>query len=76
MFMQLFFFLKFTQRVTSQMVSNQEETLKRLISMLPIAQKLYVVAKNDLCEMYKLSMSNFGGHRVFVSHSARTLPVF
>ena len=21
-------------------------------------------------------MSNFGGHRVFVSHSARTLPVF
>ena len=56
----VFFFLKFTQRVTSQMVSNQEETLKRLISMLPIAQKLYVGAKNDLCEMYKLFIRQCG----------------
>ena len=41
----LFFFLKFTQRVTIlQTVSNQEVTLKRLISMLWIAQKLYVGA--------------------------------
>ena len=36
-------------------VSNQEVILKRLISMLPIAQKLYVGVKSDLCEMYKLS---------------------
>ena len=36
------FSLKFTQRVTKlQMVSNQEVTLERLISMLWIAQKLY-----------------------------------
>ena len=42
MFMQLFLF-KFTQRVTVlETVSNQEVTLKRLISMLRIAQKLYV----------------------------------
>ena len=39
------FFLKFTLRVTIlQTVSNQEVTLKRLISMLRIAQKLYVWA--------------------------------
>ena len=39
------FFLKFTQPVTIlQTVSNQEVTLKRLISMLQIAQKLYVGA--------------------------------
>ena len=39
------FFLKFTQLVTVlQMVSNQKVTLKRLISMLGIAQKLYVGA--------------------------------
>ena len=38
-------FLKFTQRVTIlQTVSNQEVTLKRLISTLPIAQMLYVGA--------------------------------
>ena len=37
------FFIKFTQRVTIlQTVSNQEVTLKRLISMLQIAQKLNV----------------------------------
>ena len=36
-------FLKFTQRVTIlQTVSNQEVTLKRLINMLRVAQKLYV----------------------------------
>ena len=45
MFMQLFFIQKFTQRVTIlQMVSNQEGTLERLISMLQIAQKLYAWA--------------------------------
>ena len=33
-------------------VSNQEVTLNRLISMLWIAQKLYVGAYIDLCEMY------------------------
>ena len=39
------FFLKLTQRVTIlQTVSNHEVTLKRLISMLPIAQRLYVGA--------------------------------
>ena len=39
------FILKFTQRVTIlRTVSNQEVALKRLISMLPIAQKLYVWA--------------------------------
>ena len=49
MFMQLFFFLKFSQRVTIlQMVSNQEVTLKRPISMLRIAQKLYDRAYSDL----------------------------
>ena len=39
-------FLKFTQRITIilQTVSNQEVTLKILISMLWIAQKLYVRA--------------------------------
>ena len=48
-------FLKFTQLVPIlQTVSNQEVTLERLISMLWIAQKLYVEAKSDLCEMYKL----------------------
>ena len=37
------FFIKFSQRVTIlQTVSNQEVTLKILISMLLIAQKLYV----------------------------------
>ena len=50
--MQMVFF-KFNQRVKIlQMVSNQEVTLKRLISMLPIAQKLYIGAQSDLCEMY------------------------
>ena len=39
------FFLKFTQCVTLlQTVSNQEVTLKRLISILQIAQKLYIGA--------------------------------
>ena len=48
------FSLKFTQCATVlYAVSNQEVTLKRLISILPIAQKLYVGALNDLCEMYK-----------------------
>ena len=38
--------LKITQRVTMlQTVLNQEVTLKRLIGMLSIAQKLYVGAK-------------------------------
>ena len=47
--------LKFIQRVTVLLtVSNQEVTLKRLISMLPIAQKLYIGALSDLCEIYKL----------------------
>ena len=37
--------LKFIQRVTALLtVSNQEVTLERRISMLPIAQKLYVGA--------------------------------
>ena len=35
----------FSKRVTALLtVSNQEVTLKRLISVLPIAQKLYVGA--------------------------------
>ena len=39
------FFLNFTQRVTIlQTVSNQVVLLERLISMLWIAQKMYVVA--------------------------------
>ena len=39
------YFLKFTQRLKMlQTVSNQEVTLKRLISMLGIAQELYVGA--------------------------------
>ena len=38
----------------------QEVTLKRLISMLPIAQKLYVGAKSDLCDMYKLFIQQCG----------------
>ena len=39
------FILMFTQRVTIlQTVSNQEVTQERLISMLRIAQKLYVGA--------------------------------
>ena len=47
------FFLKFTPCVTIlQTVSNHEVTLKRLISMLRIAQKLYVGVLSDLCEMY------------------------
>ena len=29
-----------------------------------------------LAPVLKTIMSDFGGHRVFVSHSARTLPVF
>ena len=33
---------------------------KRLISMLSIAQKLYVGAKSDLCEMYKLFIKQCG----------------
>ena len=38
-------FSKFIQRVTALLtVSNQEATLKRLISMLGMAQKLYVGA--------------------------------
>ena len=54
--MQLFFFLKFTQRVTIlQTVSNQEVTLKRLISMLRIAQTLYVGALSDLYLNAKVS---------------------
>ena len=60
MFMQLFF-LKFIQRVTIlQMLSNQEVTLNRLISLLWIAQKLYVGALSDLCEMYKLFIQQCG----------------
>ena len=44
--MQLLFFLKFTQCVTIlHTVSNQEVIPKRLISMLRIAQKLYVRCK-------------------------------
>ena len=41
-----YFFLKFIQRVTIlQTVANQEVTLKRLISLLRIVQKLYVGRK-------------------------------
>ena len=55
MFMQLFFFLKYNKRVKIlQTISHQEVTLKRLISMLPIAQNLYVGSLSALCEMYKL----------------------
>ena len=44
--MELFLFLKFIQCVTIlQTVSNQEVTLKKLISMLRIAQKLYAGRK-------------------------------
>ena len=51
----------FIQRVIALLtVSNQEVTLKRLINMLPIAQKLYVGAKSDLCEMYKLFIQQCG----------------
>ena len=39
---------------------KQEVTLKRLISMLRVAQKLYVRAKSDLCEMYKLFIQQYG----------------
>ena len=54
-------FSKFIQRVTALLtVSNQEVTLKRLISMLPIAQKLYVGAQSGLCEMYKLFIQQRG----------------
>ena len=55
MFMQLFFFLKFTQRATVlQTVSKQEVTLKRLISMLRIAQKLNVGAgKNHASKSFR-----------------------
>ena len=53
--------LKFTQRVTIlQTVSNQKVTLKKLISMLWIAQKLYVRTQSDLCEIYKLFIQNVG----------------
>ena len=37
---------------------GKEVTLKRLISMLRIAQKLYVGALSDLCEMYNCSYNN------------------
>ena len=54
-------FLKFIQRVTIlQAVSNQERTLERLISILWIAQKLYVGALSNLCEMYKLFIQQCG----------------
>ena len=53
--------LKFTQRVTIlRTVSNQEVTLKRLITMLPIAQNLYVGAQSDLCEMNNLFIQQCG----------------
>ena len=35
---------------------NHEVTQKRLISMLPNAQKLFVGVLSDMCEMYKLFM--------------------
>ena len=50
-------FFKVTALLT---VSNQEVTLKRLISMLQIAQKLFVGALSDLCEMYKLFIQQCG----------------
>ena len=54
-------FSKFIQRVTALLtVSNQEVTLKRLISMLRIARKLYVGTLSDLCEMYKLFIQQCG----------------
>ena len=33
---------------------------KKLLSMLRIAQKLYVEAQSDLCEMYKLFIQQCG----------------
>ena len=41
-------------------VSNQEVTLKRLISMLRFAQKMCVGALSDLCEMHKLFIQQCG----------------
>ena len=53
------FFFKFTQRVTIlQTVSNQEVTLKRLISMLRIAPKLYVGGKVIYARCINCSYNN------------------
>ena len=52
MFMQLFFSKVHPACHSIVNGSNQEVTLKRLISMLRIAQKLYVGALSDQCEMY------------------------
>ena len=41
-------------------VSNQEVTLKRLISMLSIAQKLYVGTQSDLCGLFKFFIQQCG----------------
>ena len=41
-----------------QTVSNQEVTLKILMSMLLIAQRLHVGASSELCEMNKLFYNN------------------
>ena len=42
-----------------QTVSNQVVTLKRQLSMLPIAQKLYVRTLSDICDMYKLFIQQY-----------------
>ena len=39
---------------------NQLVALNRLIHMLPIAQKLYVGAYSDICEMFKMFTQQFG----------------
>ena len=48
---------RFIQRVT---ILQTEVTIKRLISMLLIAQTLCVGAKSDLCETYKLFIQQYG----------------
>ena len=53
------FFRKFTQHVTIlQTVSNQEVTLKRLISILRTAQKLYVGAGTIYVRFINCSYNN------------------
>ena len=61
------FFLNFTQCVTIlQTVSNQEVILKRLISMLRIAQKLYVGRKVVYVRCINCSYNNVAkGIRLF-----------
>ena len=51
---------KHTHHTALLTVSNKEVTLKRLISMLRIAQKLHVGAYSGLSEMYKLFIQQCG----------------